>query len=817
MTRLGRWDRVLFLGALVLWAAAFAAHGALLARGRIGFAPLYVAGAASADGLPAVVGLWPRAEGAPDPTLRVGDRFVRIGARDARGMARAEVLAALFAGADRTLRVPVELERAGARLEARVALQPVAYPWLTPVLSFAFFAIVALAFLRGASPARRAFFVAGTAYALHWCAYLGGGPRHTGFVMALTALAPALAGPATLRTVLLFPSEVARRGRAARLAPWLFAANGLFVFAWAYGVPLAPDVARPLAYAGMLAFLVAVLALLVAQYRRATAAGRRQLRWALLGLYLGLTGPALLAGVALAVPPLWWAYHLSLAAVIAVPVGLFVGLERHHLLDVDRLIGATASYSLLVGLALALLFGAAPTASAALSEAAALDPGTSQTLLALALGVAMVPAHRWLRPRLDRLLFRERHALERGATRLQRDLGACEKPEEVFDRLAAGLEELLRPDTLALYGAVDEAYAPLVARGRAIAPAFDARGALPALLEHAGAPLDVARLRRRARGAALAPAEKAALDAMDVQLVVPLLLGDELVAFACLGEKESGDVYTETDRTLLQNLADAAGAALQRFGDEATRKEERAMMARLRRYVPGSVAEEIEGGGALVEGEREVTVLFVDVRGYTSFAEGRSAPDVFASVSRYTRAVSEAVRAHGGTIVEFNGDGMMTVFGAPRELPAKERAAVLAAHEIARAVSALELEDGAGAPSFAVGIGIATGPAFVGSIRAVDRSIWSAIGSTTNLAARLERLTRDLDVAIALDPVTHERAGSAAMGFEAHRDVPIRGRSEPVDVYTLGPRALEQETRETPRGAPGPAAAKLPHATRSSW
>jgi adenylate cyclase len=186
-----------------------------------------------------------------------------------------------------------------------------------------------------------------------------------------------------------------------------------------------------------------------------------------------------------------------------------------------------------------------------------------------------------------------------------------------------------------------------------------------------------------------------------------------------------------------------------------------------------------------------VTVLFVDVRGYTSFAQSRAAPEIFASVNRYTRAVSEAVHGQGGTIVEFNGDGMMTVFGAPRALAGKERAAVRAARELARAVSAIELEGGAGAPSFTVGIGIATGPAFVGNIRAVDRYIWSAIGNTTNLAARLERLTRELDVAIAIDALTRERAGEEAAGFAHHPEVRIRGREVPVDVYALPQAALE--------------------------
>jgi adenylate cyclase len=146
----------------------------------------------------------------------------------------------------------------------------------------------------------------------------------------------------------------------------------------------------------------------------------------------------------------------------------------------------------------------------------------------------------------------------------------------------------------------------------------------------------------------------------------------------------------------------------------------------------------------------------------------------------------------------------MTVFGAPRALAGKERAAVRAAREIARAVSSLELEGGAAAPSFAVGIGVATGPAFVGSIRAADRAIWSAIGNTTNLAARLERLTRELDVAIAIDATTRERAGDAAAGFAHHPEVRIRGRSEPVAVYALAQAALEGAS-DAASGSPGAA------------
>ena len=214
------------------------------------------------------------------------------------------------------------------------------------------------------------------------------------------------------------------------------------------------------------------------------------------------------------------------------------------------------------------------------------------------------------------------------------------------------------------------------------------------------------------------------------------------------------------------------------------------MQASLRRYVPGAVAEQLSAGAELSSGEREVSVLFVDIRGYTSFSESRRAEEIFSTVNRYTETVSQIVQRYGGSVVEFNGDGMMAVFGAPREIAHKERAAVEAGREIVEAVGALPVEDASHGPTtLSVGVGIATGEAFVGNIQAVDRMIWSAIGNTTNLAARLQSLTRELDASLVIDSGTWEHAQPAAQDFERRSGVPIRGRREAQDLYTLPLRA----------------------------
>ena len=167
--------------------------------------------------------------------------------------------------------------------------------------------------------------------------------------------------------------------------------------------------------------------------------------------------------------------------------------------------------------------------------------------------------------------------------------------------------------------------------------------------------------------------------------------------------------------------------------------------------------------------------MFLDLRGYTTDAEKREVEDVFSTVNELTERVSRIVLERGGSVVDINGDGMMAVFGAPEPLAEKERRAVEAAREIV---------DGSPA-ALRVGIGIATGLAYAGNIRAADRFIWSVIGETTNLAGRLQVLTRELDASIVADEPTRRAAGYVCADFAQYKDVPVRGSSDRVDVFAL--------------------------------
>jgi len=230
-------------------------------------------------------------------------------------------------------------------------------------------------------------------------------------------------------------------------------------------------------------------------------------------------------------------------------------------------------------------------------------------------------------------------------------------------------------------------------------------------------------------------------------------------------------------------------------GAGLSRRFHRAQHA-LRRHVPDAVARHILSGDNPTGGKRDVSVLFVDLRDYTSRVENSTPEQIHALLSRYTLAVSAIIRQYGGTVVEFGGDGMMAVFGAPDPLADKERASVEAARAIVDTVGALVGTKGGGqAGRIEVGIGVASGPAFTGIIPAADRLVWSAVGNTTNLASRLQALTRELSVSIAIDETTWDKVERVDAEFEQHLGVAIRGRQQGETVYTLSAAACSPSSK----------------------
>jgi len=660
--RLRAADLSLLAGLTGLWSVCFVLHLGQVVSGRLAWIPVYVAPAQDGAAPPTVLALWP---GRADDVLAPGDAIARVGSTSLAGGKPLDFVRAVYANAEDG-RVALARVRGDETREVGLELAVIPHAWRKSLVAAAFASLAALAFWRTrGSRAGRALYLAMTAYAFHWTDFFGGAPEITTAALASFGLATSLFMPLTLRVATLFPEEVAQRGGREPRWVWLFALNGPVVTAWAFGVPRWFPGASEGALLVQCAFAASLVALLTRSYRRSGATGRRQLKWVVLGFWVGLVPALLASAAALVVPALWWLYELSLLCTLAIPLCLFIALARYNLLDVDRLL-TTAAISPLVGIAL-ITFGfvaVPPTSAAAQSW---VSPAVSQPALSLGLAAFAFLMLRRVDRELQDWIYPERAKLTVEAHKLHAELGACEKPADVLTLLGQRLGALLQLQTAAIYARGADAFSPVFAHGPAVSPGFALDGPLPRALATRAAPLEPFAGWRDDD-----PAERRALAEMGVEVALPVLVRGDVAAFACLGGKRSGDVFTATDRALLQGLADRAAIELQRFDHEDVVRETRLQMERLRAYVPGAVARELVTGGELEAGEREISVMFVDIRGYTSFAEGHSPEAIFEAVNAYTGVVSQIVSDCGGAVVEFNGDGLMIVFGAPRPLPDKE-------------------------------------------------------------------------------------------------------------------------------------------------
>jgi class 3 adenylate cyclase len=762
-----------------LWALCFVLElRAVLSP--VGFPPVFVDPWSHGDEYPRVHGFLAQGTGPAVLELRAGDRLVRMGGRDLRGVS-SPAFVARFADASRADgRVAIEFERGG--VPGRTVVEAPSIIVLLPLLpAAAIFALASVLMLvrAGPSPMVRAWFLVFMCLAFFLSATFLGGERQTYAAMAVHFVTMTLIGPLTLRALLRFPHGVPPRGWGPRLGPWALAVVGVLHMS-RFGFPPPPEVAVTGALIGVAAFLIASLVIITRTYRRVDSIGRRQMRWFLFGVYCGIAPPLFTAALA-AIDPLWTpVYFASLSALACIPVAMLVSVARYNLFDVDRLITAAASYNATVIVILAVGLLIIPNASAYATSVVGLQPEIGRVIFSLLLALVIVPLHRGLRPYVERLFFAERHALEQGVEQLLHAIPNCSDALELTRLLGETLSRLVRPESCVVYARSNGDWLPLFAQGGPVLPALQSDGPIIATVRAHPCALAVAAL---AHGHALrtTPLQRAVLETLDAAVVVPVGRAGEPELVICLGAKRSGDLYTAGDLRLLELVAQQASVELQRFGQlEVVRQAADAQQA-LRRYVPRALADRLERGEHPAAGEYHVTLLFVDLRGFTTYSEITPLAHVVSVVNRYTEIMSQLVGEYGGTLLEFFGDGLMAVFGAPQPLADKERAAVEAARRMTEAVRTIPSGD----VPLSVGVGIATGRAFVGDIRSHDRLIWSAIGDIANLAARLQSFTRECDAAIAIDAATHAAAGSAAADFECLSGIRIRGRRQTEDVYVL--------------------------------
>jgi adenylate cyclase len=223
------------------------------------------------------------------------------------------------------------------------------------------------------------------------------------------------------------------------------------------------------------------------------------------------------------------------------------------------------------------------------------------------------------------------------------------------------------------------------------------------------------------------------------------------------------------------------------------------------RVVEPAVRDQLLAQGVRRLGERRrVTVLFCDLRGFTSFAEGAAPEQVVETLNEFFTEMTGWARACGGSVDKFIGDAMLVVFGLFDEVSAldAERAAAAGVRcglGMRTRLAALNARrECAGRPALAMAVAVHVGDVVAGRIGAEDRHDYTVIGDTVNVAARLQQLCKDRGHDVVVSEGTYAAARGQGLTCPVHfrEAVTLRGRREPVDVLGLG--TPEDETGSAP-------------------
>jgi adenylate cyclase len=242
---------------------------------------------------------------------------------------------------------------------------------------------------------------------------------------------------------------------------------------------------------------------------------------------------------------------------------------------------------------------------------------------------------------------------------------------------------------------------------------------------------------------------------------------------------------------LVALVVGASGALTVLFAMEAReRARQRALFGR---FVPHQVVD------SAIDAERssdlrtavvplDATVMFSDLRGFTRFSESRSPDVVVRALNRYLGDMSDTITAHGGTVVDYMGDGIMAVFGAPEPQEDHADRALAAAREmldtcLPRFNDWLSGE-GLGGP-FQMGIGLNSGPIVSTNVGSKERVAYTAIGDTTNTASRIESMTKETPHSLLVAQATVDRLHDRPGGLVFVDEIEVRGRDEPARLWSI--------------------------------
>lgn len=268
-------------------------------------------------------------------------------------------------------------------------------------------------------------------------------------------------------------------------------------------------------------------------------------------------------------------------------------------------------------------------------------------------------------------------------------------------------------------------------------------------------------------------------------MCVPLLYQDRLVGAMHMDSMLTTGAFTEKDLTLFQGIAHQAAIAIENHRLAKKIEREAQTRAQFQRLLSPNLVEQLVSGALQLDqqgAQVDVTMLFADIRGFTSMSERHTPTEMVKILNEYFEVMVDVLFRYGGTLDKYVGDEIIGLFGAPVVLPDAPARAVRCALDMQRALEEFNrMREANGAEPVHVGIGVNTGPVIAGAIGSSQTLQYTVIGDAVNVASRLCSVAKASEVLISQS--TMEAVRDHIL-FEEREPVMVKGKSRPLPIYS---------------------------------
>lgn len=274
-----------------------------------------------------------------------------------------------------------------------------------------------------------------------------------------------------------------------------------------------------------------------------------------------------------------------------------------------------------------------------------------------------------------------------------------------------------------------------------------------------------------------------ALSGMQSAMCAPLASRDRLFGLLYVDNLSKRGTFTPEDLEVFAVIAAQAGLVIDRVMAKSEVKRQGVQLSALERFLSPAISRKITSEAADIRlgGESQrITLLFADVRGFTTMAEKMKPREAVELLNEFFTRMTNVIFEHDGTLDKYLGDGLMALFGAPFALQNDAEAAVRAAVNMQKSLA--ELNKTSAKPPLEIGIGIHTGEAVVGFLGTERRMDYTAVGDTVNVASRLTSQAGPGQIVISAATCAQIHGGIPCCPLAAMK---LKGRDEPIDVHEV--------------------------------